>query len=409
MFKSSLARRVTSGMAAFAASLGLVVAAGPQAAADESDRCPANSFCVFQYEGWKGEMKIITSSQTKLGTWNNRISSFVNNSGKWATAYLGENYTTTDSDIMIITDYNGAISSLGSKWNNTISSIRVGASEYEVTSGKPYMEWGSDYWGKRPAGLPAANQFGDLNNDGLSDLLERAADGRLWFLNGIRKADGSTTGKLVGGGWNAMTQLVRHGDYNGDAKEDLYARDTTGVLWFYPGRGDGTFGTRVRVGGGWNTMREISAAGDLTGDGRRDLLARDTEGVLWLYPGNGKGIFGSRKVSGTGGWNAMNRLVAPGDMNGDGKADLIARDGNRVLWLYPGLDTGKFGSRKQLPYAWPLDSPVISVGDVGGDGKSDLMRPINYQLFIYHGNGTGGIGGPWADMSWDNAPKVRVF
>ncbi|MFH9551770.1 hypothetical protein ACIBAH_31225 [Streptomyces sp. NPDC051445] len=55
--------------------------------------------------------------------------------------------------------------------------------------------------------------------------------------------------------------------HNGDRREDLYARDKAGVLWIYPGRGNGTFGTRVRVGSGWNAMREISSAGDVTAAG----------------------------------------------------------------------------------------------------------------------------------------------
>ncbi|MDQ0941560.1 VCBS repeat-containing protein [Streptomyces sp. V1I1] len=256
----------------------------------------------------------------------------------------------------------------------------------------------------RPAGLPVNGAFGDANGDGYADLFSRNKFGQLW-TSPVYEATGQT--RLVGAGWNSMTKLTRYGDYNQDG-EDLFARDSAGVLWFYPGRGDGTFGTRVKVGAGWNTMREISAASDLTGDGRRDLLARDTAGVLWTYPGNGKGALGVRKKVG-GGWNVMNRLASPGDLTGDGKADLLARHGARALWLYPGNGQGAFGTRKKLPYAWPADQPVMATGDVNGDGLSDIMRPIDYQLFLYHGNGAGGISGPNADMLWDSAPNVRVL
>ncbi|MEU0599750.1 FG-GAP-like repeat-containing protein [Streptomyces sp. NPDC006393] len=409
------ARRTLGAAVALAASTAMLLATAPQAAAtDNSARCPSGKLCLFQYGDYKGEMKIVSSSQASLGDFNDRTSSLVNNSSLWAVAYTGTGYTVSaGDDTLLISPHNGAIDLTGGafdgRFDNKISSIRVATTEYEVTQGVPWMDWWRQPEDKRPAGLPDVARFGDLNNDGMPDLLERADDGRLWFLSGIVNADWTTKGKLVGGGWNAMTQLVRHGDYNGDAKEDLYARDKSGVLWFYPGRGDGTFGTRVRVGGGWNTMREISAAGDLTGDGRRDLLARDTAGKLWLYPGNGKGVFGTRRISGTGGWNAMNGLAAPGDMTGDGKGDLLARDGSRALWLYPGNGKGAFGARKKLPYAWPSDEPLTSTGDVNGDGLSDLMRPIDYQAFIYHGNGKGSISGPNADMLWDTARNVRVF
>ncbi|MFE6824770.1 FG-GAP-like repeat-containing protein [Streptomyces sp. NPDC057690] len=405
------AGRTLGAAVALAASMATLVGTAPQAAAaDNSARCPSGKLCFFQYGQYKGEMKIVSSSQAALGAFDNKTSSLVNNSGKWAVAYTGAKYT--GGDTLLISPHNGAIElsggAFGGAFDNKISSIRVATTEYEAVQGVPWMDWYRQPEEKRPEGLPDAARFGDLNNDGRPDLLERAADGRLWFLSGIGNADGSTKGKLVGSGWNSMTQLVRHGDYNGDAKEDLYARDKTGVLWFYPGRGDGTFGTRKKVGGGWNTMREISAAGDLSGDGRRDLLARDTAGKLWLYPGKGNGVFGARKIAGSG-WNALNRMVSPGDMTGDGKSDLVARDGSRALWLYAGNGKGGFTPRKKLPYAWPSDEPVIATGDVNGDGLSDLLRPIDFQVFVYYGNGRGSVGGPNADMLWDNATNVRVF
>ncbi|MFD9795185.1 FG-GAP-like repeat-containing protein [Streptomyces sp. NPDC059070] len=405
-------RRLLGTATAVAASLATLLTAAPQSAAaprDPADRCPAGRLCVFQYGNFGGKMEIVSSSRPTLGIWNNSISSWVNNSDLYVTMHRDADY---GGEYYYVTPHNGAndLSDGFGGWDNTVSSIRVATTDYEAVQGVPYMDWRrtADY-DKRPQGLPAVAQFGDLNNDRTPDLLERADDGRLWFLSGLEDSKGLTKARFVGGGWNAMTQLTRHGDYNGDGREDLYARDRSGVLWFYPGRGDGAFGDRVKVGGGWNSMREIGAAGDLTGDGRRDLVARDTSGTLWTYPGNGRGTFGTRLKVG-GGWNAMNQLASPGDLTGDGKADLVARDGSRTLWLYPGNGRGTFDGRRKLPYAWPADSPVLATGDVDGDGQSDLMRPIDYQLFAYHGDGKGGLkGGPWADMLWDTARNVRVF
>ncbi|WHM36905.1 FG-GAP-like repeat-containing protein [Streptomyces sp. BPTC-684] len=405
-------RLIRGGLAAAAtAGLAATVTTAPAQAASGYDRCPAGKLCVFQYGDFKGKMEIISSSRPTLGIWNNSISSLVNNSDLYVSLTPESNYEGESYLIDPHTPPNDLTGgSLGRRWDNTISSIRVATTKYEATLGVPWMDWFVQDQEKRPAGLPAVAQFGDMDNDNHPDLLERADDGRLWFLSGVGDANWATKGKLVGGGWNSMTQLVRHGDYNSDGKEDVYARDRSGVLWSYPGRGDGAFKDRVKVGGGWNSMREISAAGDLTGDGRRDLLARDTAGTLWLYPGNGRGTFGDRKLVG-GGWNAMNQLAAPGDLNGDGRADLLARDGSRTLWLYPGNGQGNFGARTKLPYAWSADAPVLATGDVNGDGISDIMRPmpIVWQLHIYHGTGRGGVGGPSADMYWDTAPNVRVF
>ncbi|MEU0400950.1 FG-GAP-like repeat-containing protein [Streptomyces sp. NPDC006197] len=406
MIRSNRGRRALAAAVTTAASLATLMTAAPPAAAG-SERCPSGRLCVFQYREYQGEMKIITSSQATLGTWDNTISSVVNNSGLYAVLWSDPRYTGGDS--LHVDPHNGPISFDGSvmgQLDNKISSIRVATTSYEATQGVPWFDWSAE---KRPSGLPAAARFGDLNNDALPDLVERADDGRLWFLNGVRDANWNTKGTLIGGGWNAMTQIVRHGDYNGDGNEDVFARDRAGVLWLYPGNGRGWFKPRVKIGGGWNTMKEIKAVGDITGDGRRDMVARDTAGVLWTYPGNGHGWFGARKKVG-GGWNAMNRLVAPGDMTGDGKSDLVARDGSRGLWLYPGNGSGTFGARTKLPYAWPSNEPVMSVGDVTGDGKADLMRTINFwDLHVYPGNGRGGIGGPQYITMYDPADRVHVF
>jgi hypothetical protein len=51
---------------------------------------------------------------------------------------------------------------------------------------------------------------------------------------------------------------------------------------------------------GWNGLAGIVAPGDVTGDGDADLFARDAAGRLWLYPGNGAGGLGVRRLIGAG-------------------------------------------------------------------------------------------------------------
>lgn len=403
------ARRTLGAAVALVASMATVVTTAPQAAAsnhDGSGRCPEGSLCLFDGGDFKGDMKIVSTSHAGMGRFDNKTSSLENNGPLWAFAYVEPSYGGSP-DQLLITPENGTLDLstgfAGGWFNNSISSIKIATTRYELEHDVPWMNWYREPESKRPAGLPQANQFGDMNHDGHPDLLERAADGRLWFLSGT-----GAKGKLVGTGWNGMTQLLRHGDYTGDGKEDLLARDRTGVLWTYPGRGDGTLGKRVQVGGGWNGMRDLAAAGDLTGDGRADLLAVDTAGTLWTYPGTGKGTFGVRQKVG-GGWKAMNELAAPGDMNGDGKADLLARDGARALWLYPGNGKGTFGVRKQLPLSWRNDGPLVTTGDVSGDGLPDLMRPAGQNVYVHFGDGKGSVSRAEHVMSRDDEPNVRIF
>ncbi|MFD8428286.1 trypsin-like serine protease [Streptomyces coelicoflavus] len=181
---------------------------------------------------------------------------------------------------------------------------------------------------------------GDLDRDFYQDYVYRASDGVLYTLafNGVDAYDSIR----VGGGWNVMKDLRVPGDLSGDALPDLVAKDKYGVLWLYPGKGDGTFGSRVRIGGGW-AKYTITGKGDYNRDGRPDLLARDGSGVLWLYPGSGKAApaLGSPVRVG-GGWSVYSAFATAGDVTGDGRPDLLARDGSGVMWLYKG--TGKSGT-----------------------------------------------------------------
>ncbi len=67
---------------------------------------------------------------------------------------------------------------------------------------------------------------------------------------------------------------------------DLLTRDTSGVLWLHLGKGDGTFAPRVRVGGGWGVFSQLVGAGDLNNDGRADLIGYGSGGT-WAYLGTG--------------------------------------------------------------------------------------------------------------------------
>nr|WP_308406765.1 trypsin-like serine protease [Streptomyces sudanensis] len=192
----------------------------------------------------------------------------------------------------------------------------------------------------------------DLDRDGFQDYLYRTTGGVLqWFH---WDGQGGFDEYTVGSGWGAMKNILVPGDMTSDALPDLLAQDKNGYLWLYPGRGNGTFGTRVSVGSGWGVMT-IAGKGDYTGDGKADMLARDTSGRLWVYPGRGTATatFTNRVLAGTSGWN-FTAYAATGDVNGDGKADLLARDSAGVMWLYQGRSssTAPFVPRVKIGSGW---------------------------------------------------------
>ncbi|MGV9348198.1 trypsin-like serine protease [Streptomyces spiralis] len=202
------------------------------------------------------------------------------------------------------------------------------------------------------SGLSLVRQA-DLNRDFYQDYLYRTPDGTLYdfAFNG----SDSYQSIRIGGGWNVMRDIRVPGDLSGDGLPDLVAKDTSGILWLYPGKGNGVFGTRVKIGPGWSSY-SITGKGDYNNDGKPDLLARDGSGVLWMYPGTGKAspALGTRVKVGSG-WNTYNAFATAGDYTGDGKPDLLARDGSGVMWIYKGTGlsgSSAFKSRAQVGAGW---------------------------------------------------------
>ncbi|MCM1946193.1 VCBS repeat-containing protein [Streptomyces sp. G2] len=171
------------------------------------------------------------------------------------------------------------------------------------------------------------NEYGYKQSDGWYSV---RSDGRLNYTDGGPLRD-------LGGGWNIYNKVFSVGNTGGGAPDDLLARDSAGVLWHYLGYSNAGLTGRYRVGSGWNAYTQLAGKGDITGDGRADLVARDRNGVLWLYKGTGlnNAPFTARTRIGSG-WNTYNLLVSSGDLTGDGRADLVARDGSGALWLYKG-------------------------------------------------------------------------
>ncbi|MFJ3586663.1 FG-GAP repeat domain-containing protein [Streptomyces sp. NPDC090127] len=100
---------------------------------------------------------------------------------------------------------------------------------------------------------------GDLNNDGKDDIVARDGSGILWLYKGTGNYKAPFQARTkIGAGWNAFNSLVSVGDIDLDGITDLVARDSAGKLYRYSGSGvaSAPFKPKALIGtGGWNAYR----------------------------------------------------------------------------------------------------------------------------------------------------------
>ncbi|MBY0335152.1 MAG: S8 family serine peptidase [Acetobacteraceae bacterium] len=154
----------------------------------------------------------------------------------------------------------------------------------------------------------------------------------------------------------------------------LWRQAETGLLyrWAQEGTARTEEGGIRPAGAGW----ALAGTGDVDGDGRADLVWAGATGSLYVWLMAGAAVRGEGAV---GRLAAGERVAGIGDTGGDGVADLVLATGTawRVLRLSgPAAATEAPG--EALPEGWT----IAALGDLDGDTRADLLlrRPANGEL-----------------------------
>ena len=226
---------------------------------------------------------------------------------------------------------------------------------------------------------PVTVVTGDFNGDGKLDLA--VANGNNVATVSILLGTGTGTfAARTDFATGSVPAFLALGDFNGDGSLDLVtAGFSTNNVSVLLGTGTGSFGPSTDFGVG--VFPQAVAVGDFNGDGKLDLVATnrmsDTVSILL---GTGTGTFAPKIDSGTGKGPIS---IGVGDFNGDGKLDLAIANGEALggsLSVLLGAGTGTFAPKTDYSTGDPAGS--VAVGDLNGDGKVDLVATQGFVVSV---------------------------
>ena len=291
--------------------------------------------------------------------------------------------------------------------------------------------------------------LGDFNNDGALDLLNTASYYPEMVVNNAEHP--SPTNSVSFGRGNGTFQTAEFYDYgttggrnivtadfNGDGIPDVaYSSVGTNVgtqnedFVVLLGSANGAFTTApkfAKAGSCTGNLTEWIATGDVNGDGKADVVATllDNSGTgcqnhtVAVMTGKGNGTFNTPKYYATGATAQENRVYL-GDVNGDGKLDIVIEnmDGTISVLLNKGsgtFDPGILVSSIAALYPGDLD---LQVADFNGDGKADIVATTHvytdYSLYndvwVLLSTGNGNFAAPITNTTvyYMNTPVAADF
>jgi N-acetylmuramoyl-L-alanine amidase/FG-GAP-like repeat len=216
---------------------------------------------------------------------------------------------------------------------------------------------------------------------------------------------GYAAGTVAASGLSGADIVTAVGDVTGDGRTDLLARNkTTKSSAVYPGAGAGKYGAPVKATTRFAKLDLFTGVGDWNGDGKGDVVGRNaTTHRLYVYYGDGTGVFGAKTRLLSYDWAGYPLFTGAGDLNSDGRPDLIARDFSNRLWLVAGTGS-RLGAVTMLSSDWSGYDLTTGFFDVTGDGRPDVVARdrATKQVWVHPGNGAGGLGarvGPYTGFS----------
>jgi len=271
----------------------------------------------------------------------------------------------------------------------------------------------------------------DVNGDGFADMaIGTESEGKAYIFEsrgalGLATANDTNANTILTGTSGQFGNSVSLSDVNGDGYADLavgnfvsreafvfHSRGTTGILTGVSSSADSIltstvassdFGARVKLsdinGDGFADLI-VSANGEATNTGKTYIFhSRGSSGIL-----TGNDTLANSSITGTTASGNFGLVIATGDLNADGFADLVFGVPSRATnlgraFIFHSSGTAGFAGGLDSTATRIIDGTVASgrfatavdIGDTNGDEVEDLAISGQGSTYIFHSTATIGI------------------
>jgi hypothetical protein len=276
----------------------------------------------------------------------------------------------------VSTDGGASFSNLSGQTGNILSFGAV-----QADSGKKYRAVFTNAYGTAATTAatlvvrPSAASRTDLDGDHIGDLTVWRPGNGTWFT--LTSSSGFAYSSQMMHQWGNQSQgdVPMMGDIDGDSIADVAVwRASTGTwYWLTSSTGYASSSAGIKQWGN-QSAGDVPMLGDIDGDGKMDLVLWRASTGTWFWLTSSSGY--DYNSSGAKQWGSQASGDVPklADIDGDGKADLIVWRAPTGTWFWltssSGYNTAAAGSKQ-----WGNQSAgdVPMVGDIDGDGKTELI------------------------------------
>lgn len=220
----------------------------------------------------------------------------------------------------------------------------------------------------------------DINGDNKSDLaVANQTAGTLSIFKNVGKSGNILFAPKVDFTAGSGSFDIAYGDFDGDGKPDLAVTNANSG-------GSSTVSIFKNTSSGQNisfankTDYECGASatgvavGDLDGDGKPDLIVASVNSVSIFVFKNTSTAQSVSFASGISYFAGRPERVSIGDLSGDGKPEIVIADFNGLVSVFKNESSnGNISLGSKMDYqagSFPVD---VSIGDLDGDNKADLV------------------------------------